>query len=180
MNSYNLINCKIITLNNQNQYADNLTIENGKITSINNLNSKFQNIDLDGGIVIPGFIDAHFHLKNFGKRLSQLILKNINSLEDIKKLIEKKINALNHGEWLIGFGWDQNLWIDKKYPTADILNEISTNNPIYLTRIDGHSAWVNNLAIIKSGIKINKINNLEGAKVINDCIMVDNAMNCQP
>ena len=176
MDSYNLTNCKIITLNQQNEYVDNLTVENGKITSINNTNPKFKNIDLDGGIVIPGFIDAHYHLKNFGKRLSQLMLKDIHSLDKIKILIEQYIQNLKPGEWLLGFGWDQNLW-GGNFPNKDFLNHISDSHPVYLTRIDGHASWVNDNAINLIGKEINELNNIEGGQVINGCIMVDNAMN---
>ena len=70
---------------------------------------------------------------------------------------EEKLINLRQEEWLIGFGWDQNLWNIKTYPDAHILNNLSSNNPIYLTRIDGHSAWVNDVAILKTGLSREEI-----------------------
>ena len=57
-------------------------IENGMIKTLNIKHNNVKTINLHGATVIPGFIDAHFHLKNFGKRIEILDLKNIHSLED--------------------------------------------------------------------------------------------------
>lgn len=176
MKSYNLINANIITMDSAHT-VNSITISNGKIEKINSPNPNYETKDLSGLTIIPGFIDAHFHLKNFGKRLEMVNLKKINSINEIQKVIKSKIKSVNENEWIIGFGWDQNLWQDRKYPHKNILNDISPNNPIYLTRIDGHSAWVNNVAIEKTGLSISKIDKVDGGSVINDCIMIDNAMN---
>ena len=176
MKSYNLINANIITMDSTHT-VNSITISNGKIEKINSPNPNYETKDLSGLTIIPGFIDAHFHLKNFGKRLEMVNLKKINSINEIQKVIKSKIKSVNENEWIIGFGWDQNLWQDRKYPHKNILNDISPNNPIYLTRIDGHSAWVNNVAIEKTGLSISTIDKVDGGSVINDCIMIDNAMN---
>ena len=120
MESYNLINANIITLDSSLKGANSLTVSNGKIESINQINSSYKTLDLNGYTVIPGFIDAHFHLKNFGKRLEMLNLKGLQSLEQIEQAIKLKLRDLNSNEWLIGFGWDQNLWVNQDYPTSDI------------------------------------------------------------
>ena len=88
MQSLNLINGNIITLDEQNPSASSLCIENGKISSLNVNMPNYKTIDLNGATVIPGFIDAHLHLKNFGKRLEQLNLKGIQSLDEIEKIIQ--------------------------------------------------------------------------------------------
>jgi predicted amidohydrolase YtcJ len=178
MESYNLINANIITLDSSLKGANSLTVSNGKIESINQINRSYKTLDLNGYTVIPGFIDAHFHLKNFGKRLEMLNLKGLQSLEQIEQAIKLKLRDLNSNEWLIGFGWDQNLWVSKEYPPSHFLNKISPDNPVYLTRIDGHSAWVNDCAINLTQHSIDEIKNQEGADVVNECIMIDNAMNC--
>ena len=64
----NLINGRFITLDGNDNNIESITIENGIIKEFNNPDSNFKTIDADGGIVIPGFIDSHFHLKNYGKR----------------------------------------------------------------------------------------------------------------
>ena len=113
MKTYNLINANIITLYDKYPSASSLIISNGKILSINEVNNKYPSIDLKGATIIPGFIDAHYHLKNYGKRLSQVNLKNINSKQEIIVRIKEKIKTADKDEWILGFGWDQNLWNNK-------------------------------------------------------------------
>ena len=176
MESLHLINGNIITQDKANPIASSVYIENGKIKTLNVKHNNVKTINLHGATVIPGFIDAHFHLKNYGKRLEQINLKSICSLDEIENIIKEKIKTTNHGDWIQGFGWDQNLWQDKLFPPASFLNKISPNNPIYLTRIDGHSIWVNDAAIKKTNLTIEQLNAISGGKVINDCIMIDNSM----
>ena len=92
MQSYNLVNGNIITLNDDFPTITSITISDGKIESINSPNSAYESKDLSGATVIPGFIDAHFHLKNFGKRLEMLNLKGVASIDLIKEKIQIKIN----------------------------------------------------------------------------------------
>ena len=174
MESYNLINGHIITLNHMLEYAHSLTISNGIIESINCTNHKYQTIDLAGKTVIPGFIDAHFHLKNFGKRLDMLNLKGIKSVDDLVIKLKEKSKTLDANQWLLGFGWDQNLWANPDFPQYDILNSAVANNPIFLTRIDGHCVWVNDYALKLANIDVST--KIDGGAIINQCILVDNAM----
>ena len=119
MKSFNLINGNIITQSSVDSDISSISIDNGKIYGINKLIKKAQTIDLKGATVIPGFIDAHFHLKNYGKRLEQLNLKGVCSLQEIETLIKNKLQHIKKNEWILGFGWDQNLWKDKLYPQSD-------------------------------------------------------------
>jgi len=171
----NIINGRFITLDDNDNHIDSITIEHGKIKDFNCPNVKFQTIDLMNNIIIPGFIDSHFHLKNYGKRQDMINLKKINSLDQIIDLIHQKINQNSDMDWIEGFGWDHNLW-GGEYPSADILNSISSTQPIVLTRIDGHSMWVNDVAIARSNHSIDELESIDGASVINECILVDNAM----
>jgi len=177
MQSFNLINGNIITLNDNEPIVNSLSVDKGKIISLNKTISKFKTIDLNRATVIPGFIDAHFHLKNYGKRLDQVDLKGLKSLDEIQGVLENKLQSIDDGQWVLGFGWDQNLWQEKKFPDKNFLNYIAPKNPVYLTRIDGHSAWVNNSAIQLTGNTVSKLNDVDGGQVINDCIMIDNSMN---
>ena len=177
MKTYNLINGNIITLQDDSHVASSLTISNGKILSINDINNKYPSIDVRGATIIPGFIDAHYHIKNYGKRLSQVNLKGIKSKDEIITTIKQQINVNKKGNWIIGFGWDQNLWNNKNFPEKHILNDCSPDHPIYLTRIDGHSAWVNECAIKLLNISCESLREISGGEVINDCILIDNTMN---
>jgi predicted amidohydrolase YtcJ len=58
----------------------------------------------------------------------------------------------NRGHWILGFGWDQNLWVDQSVPHFKILDELFPENPVAFSRIDGHCLWVNSLAMKLGGM----------------------------
>jgi len=156
--SFNIVNANIISLDDIYPHPKSLTIKNGLIDSFEKLDTSLNTVDLHGATIIPGFIDSHFHLRNLGKRLDMVQLKGVDSLEKIKKLVIDECEKRNPGELILGFGWDQNLWDSKDYPDASFLNKIAPDNPVYLTRIDGHSAWVNKKAMYLSGLDIKSKN----------------------
>ncbi len=172
----NLINGRFITLDDYHYDIQSVTIEDGKIKDFNNPDSNFQTIDINNNVVIPGFIDSHFHLKNYGKRQDMIDLKKVNSIDKIIAVIKEKIKNNPDINWVEGFGWDHNLW-EGEYPDSNMLNSISDKYPIALTRIDGHSMWVNDIAIKQTNHSIDALHNISGGKIINDCILVDNSMN---
>ena len=171
---YNLINGNIITLNDAYPIAKSVTVENGKIDSINDTDSKLKIIDLKGLTVLPGLVDSHYHLSNFGKRLEMINLKGVKSIDDIFTLVSNKVKELGPESFIHGFGWDQTLWPDEEFPAKDVLNHFK-NNPIILTRIDGHSLWTNDTAINMSTYT-NDLIVPNGGDIINGCIFIDNAM----
>ena len=173
--SLNITNANIISLDDNFPNPSSITIKNGLIESINNLDSSIQTINFNGATIIPGFIDSHFHLRNLGKRLDMIQLKGISSLSEIQRLVLQECERKKSGDLILGFGWDQNLWESKKFPQADILNSIAPNNPIIFTRIDGHAAWVNQKCLDQVGYS-SEMSVPDGGKIINNCILIDNAM----
>ena len=174
-NDINLINAHLITLDKDIPFANSLTIKNNRISAINKVDNSLETIDLNGSFVYPGFCDSHFHLKNFGKQSEMLDLKGINNIEEIVDKVYNQSISTKEGSWIIGFGWDQNLWTEDELPNNNILNKIQGHR-IALTRIDGHALWVNETAIKSIGQNSQTLNHIAGGKVINDCILVDNAM----
>ena len=171
----NLINGNFITLDDHCPSAEMISIESGKISGVNATDYHCENIDLKGATVIPGFVDAHFHLVNLGKQLDTLQLKNCISSAEISKLVLAKSQKLEDTDWIFGFGWDQSLWPGNNFPLPNILNDLNLKQPVMLTRIDGHSCWVNHKAMQLSGMDISQ-EPPEGGEIINNCILIDNAM----
>ena len=88
----NLINGNFITLDNQCPNAEKISIKDGKIFGINSADHHCKNIDLKGATVIPGFVDAHFHLVNLGKQKDSLQLRNCRSASSIaNKVFQKRV-----------------------------------------------------------------------------------------
>eukprot|EP01130_Rhizamoeba_saxonica_P016915 TRINITY_DN791_c0_g1_i3.p1 TRINITY_DN791_c0_g1~~TRINITY_DN791_c0_g1_i3.p1 ORF type:complete len:525 (+),score=132.21 TRINITY_DN791_c0_g1_i3:996-2570(+) len=104
--------------------------------------------NLEQKYVYPGFIDAHTHLASLGSSLVQADLRYSKSIEEVQNRIQEYMD--NHDKidgWLYGRGWDQTLFPTKEFPTRFDLDEQFPDVPIYLSRIDGHAAWVNTVLL---------------------------------
>jgi hypothetical protein len=113
-----------------------------------------QVIDLAGRFVMPGFNDAHLHLTNGGFQKLQVNLTGVKTLEEFRQRIREKAEQVQSGEWIIGQGWDHTLWPVKELPSRWDLDEITTRNPIYLVRVDGHIAVANTRALQLANITV--------------------------
>lgn len=109
-------------------------------------------VDLDGKTVVPGLIDAHGHLLGLGQSLQTLNLVGTESFDAIVTMVSDSVSTASKGEWITGRGWDQNDWPDTDMPTHDTLSACSPDNPVMLTRIDGHALLANSAALTIGGI----------------------------
>jgi len=137
-------------------------------------------IDLHGCLVVPGLIEAHAHLLSLGRTKTQIDLTGTRSAEDIAAMVEKAAAEADPGKWILGRGWDQNDWEKKRFPGHALLTDAAPENPVYLTRIDGHAAWVNMCAMELAGLK-RESGDPDGGKIIRDSegvptgVLIDNA-----
>lgn len=104
-------------------------------------------IDLGNRFVMPGFNDAHMHLTDAGFKKLRVDLTGTRSLEEFRARIRKRVEAAQPLEWIIGSGWDETLWPVKELPMRQDVDEVTTDHPVYLERIDGHVAVANTLAL---------------------------------
>ncbi|MGI8552064.1 MAG: amidohydrolase [Dehalococcoidia bacterium] len=109
-------------------------------------------VDAGGRTLLPGLIDAHAHLINLARGKLGVIVTGCASPEEVADRVRERAAALPPGNWIIGRGWDQNLWSANAFPTADLLDAVVPAHPIVLTRIDGHASWANRLALRRAGI----------------------------
>lgn len=177
-------NAKIYTVNESFDVVEAIAIDKGKIIAVgaeNEIKNKYlakEYLDAKQMNVYPGFIDAHCHLYNYAALLQELDLTGTSSFNQVLSKIET-YSKTNTFEWILGRGWDQNDWDKKEFPNKEKLDELVPNKPIFLVRIDGHAALVNQKALdlaqistntfIKGGIIEQKNNQLTG-------ILLDNAV----
>jgi predicted amidohydrolase YtcJ len=109
-------------------------------------------IDAEGATLIPGIQDAHGHFTNLGASLQVLPLRGTTSYEQIVEMVRARAATARPGEWIQGRSWDQNDWPVKDWPHHAELSAAAPNNPVYLTRVDGHAALVNQAALDAAGI----------------------------
>jgi predicted amidohydrolase YtcJ len=113
---------------------------------------KTQVIDLHRQFVMPGFNDAHLHLASAAYTQLEVNVENTKSLAEFQQRIRDRLKDYQPGEWISANGWDHTLWTEKKFPTRQDLDAVSTKNPIIAGRIDGHVAVANSLALQMAGI----------------------------
>ena len=178
-------NAKFYTVDAEFSIVEAMAIKDGKIIgtgSAKELFAKYNSnnkINLNGKFVYPGFIDAHAHFYGYSNELQQVNLYGTKSWEEIISKL-KAFAASHPNGWLIGNGWDQNDWKEKKFPNNSILNTLFPNRPVFLGRVDGHAAIANEKALSIAGI--NPGDKLIGGEVETSNgkltgILIDNAMN---
>lgn len=166
-----LKNAKIVTLDKHNSIRQAVGIKDGKIAAVGSNDDvlKLKNpdtniIDLNGKLLLPGFIDSHLHILNYGYTKQKLVLNSCKSIDELiesgKKFINEK--GIAPGKWLLGRGWNQDYFDVKRFPTREDLDKISLKHPICYTRACGHLAAANTKAIElvhkKLGIDFNNKN----------------------
>jgi predicted amidohydrolase YtcJ len=120
----------------------------GKMIDLQKLKGpQTQVIDLGGHFVMAGLNDAHLHLDDAGSTKLSLDVTGVQSLDELRTRLQKKVEQLKGGEWIVGSGWDETLWPVKVTPTRWDLDEVSDGHPVFLVRIDGHIAVANTRAL---------------------------------
>jgi len=104
-------------------------------------------VDLQGKTVVPGMTDAHQHLPGVGFREMMLNLEGVTSLEDFLTRVKARVDQARPGEWVTGRGWIETFWKPPVFPTRADLDKVAPNNPVVLTRADGHASVVNSAAL---------------------------------
>ena len=109
-------------------------------------------VDLHGNTVLPGMTDSHQHLSGVGFREMTLNLEGITSLEDFLAKVKTRVDQATPGEWVTGRGWIETHWQPPVFPTRTDLDRVAPNNPLILTRADGHASVVNSAALKLAGV----------------------------
>jgi len=148
------INGNIYTADAKRPHAEAVAVKDDRIIFVgsNTDAKKFQGpntrtIDLHGSTVLPGLTDAHYHFIGVGQREMNLNLEGITNLEDFLAKVKARVDQAKPGEWVTGRGWIETFWKPPVFPTRADLDKISPNNPVFLTRADGHGAVANSAAL---------------------------------
>jgi len=141
----------------------------------------FKRIDVQGKTVLPGLIDAHGHVFGLGEVATSADLYSPASLAAAQASVAKFAQANPQRKWVIGKGWNQEIWKLGRFPTVAELDAVVSDRPAAMERIDGHAMWVNTKALEAAGIT-RDTKDPEGGKIERDAngnatgILVDTAM----
>jgi predicted amidohydrolase YtcJ len=153
-------NAKIVTIDKDNPRAEAVAVKDEFIIAVTTSDKIEQYIeegtttviDARGRLVIPGLNDAHIHFMSGGESMMQLDFRYVHDVQTIQQMVAEKVEHAKPGELISGRGWEHETFPDKKWPTKEILDTVAPNNPVILSRADGHSSWVNSYVLNMSGI----------------------------
>jgi len=178
-------NARIYTVDPRHPRASAIAVRQGSIEAVGDDVSRYIGpsttvIDAKGATIIPGFIDSHGHVRDLGEMLEQIDLRGLTSEAAAVDKVRNAVRQLKPGEWIPGQSWDQNLWQSKQFPTADLLSRAAPDNPVSLSRVDGHAVWVNRRALALADINA-ATPDPPGGRILRDTsgqptgVLIDNA-----
>jgi predicted amidohydrolase YtcJ len=150
-------NGTIYTVDRVNSRAEAMAIRDGKLIAIGSMKSisatyeSAKMLNVKGKYVYPGFIDAHCHFVGYALGLQYVDLLGCKSFDEVMGRLTASGTA-GQGKWLVGRGWDQNLWVEKSFPDNGQLNSAFPDVPVMLIRVDGHVVLANQEALKRAGI----------------------------
>ena len=139
-------------------------------------------VDGEGRVVVPGFVDGHLHLMGIGLGTLVLDLSMTESLDEALSRIAAYAAAYPDRPWIIGRGWNQERWGLGRFPTAEELDAVVADRPVWLERVDGHAGWANSMALRAGGVSADtpdpsggRVERLSGSRAPSG-VLVDAAM----
>jgi hypothetical protein len=151
-----LFNGRIRTLDPLQPAVEVVALEGNRVTAVGGpeLLERFpaaEREDLEQRVVLPGLTDAHLHLQQYAEGLRKVDCATA-SLEECLQRVAEQARRTLPGEWILGQGWDQNLW-GGRWPTAEQLDKAAPLNPVYLTAHSLHAGWANRAALRRAKIR---------------------------
>ena len=154
-----LMGGKVLTMNPSQPFAEAIAIKNDRIVKVGTneavsrwIRKNTKVISLNGKTVVPGFIDTHIHVADFGRFLTWIDLSDVSSIKEMQNCLSRRVEKVPKGKWIIGRGWDQNCFAEKRLPTRYDLDAASLDNPVILYHQSGQMCIVNSRALELAGV----------------------------
>ncbi len=152
-----LQNARIIESENHSGMSEALAIRAGKVVAVGrnadvlslaDRNSEI--LDMHGKTILPGLTDSHIHLQHLGRSLSMVNCET-DKIQDCYDRLKDRANGTTPGDWILGYGWNQNQW-SGGFNDIALLHQVSEEHPIFITAKSLHAAWANKRALEMAGI----------------------------
>jgi predicted amidohydrolase YtcJ len=174
----------VYTVDEANPTSEAVAVKNGLILAVGTtveiseyIGDQTEVIDLQGKTMTPGLIESHAHLMGIGYNKLELDLMYVKTYDELVEKVAEAVAKAKPGDWITGRGWHQDKWIEKPekmvkgFQTNDKLNEVSADNPVYLSHASGHASFANAKALDMAGIsnlKGERPGEVEGGEIILD------------
>jgi predicted amidohydrolase YtcJ len=149
-----LYNGILVTQSTAHAHAQAVAVGNGKILALgqdedvlNLAGPDTEKIDLDGRLVVPGFIDTHIHFYEWALKRQGVKLDDLTHLEELLARVREAADSRPPGQWIIGQGWNETDWTERRMPTRETLDQVAPSHPVLLWRCDLHLAAANSSAL---------------------------------
>jgi predicted amidohydrolase YtcJ len=149
-----VVNGNIYTVNEKQPHAEAFAVKDQRIAFVGSTadveklrGANTRVIDLGGKTVVPGLTDSHCHIFGIGEREMRLNLEGTGSLQDFLAKVKERVSHTEKGKWITGRGWIETFWKPAEFPSRQDLDKIASDNPVFLTRADGHASVVNSAAL---------------------------------
>jgi len=164
-----IINANVITLDPARPCAHAVAIANQTILDVGSTGGILKHatketrvVDLHGKTVVPGLIDSHVHMLDFGLSLQQLDLRNVTSIKELQANLEEGADDTPSCKWVSGGKWDQERLTEKRYPNRWDLDAAVNDKPVFLLRVCGHIGVANSKALELAGINRETAHRVDG------------------
>lgn len=124
-------------------------------------------IDAAGKLLLPGFNDAHVHFVSGGKQLDSVQLNDASSPQEFARRIADRTKLTPKGEWITGGNWDETKWNPSNLPTKELIDGLTPDTPVFVSRYDGHMGLANSMALRLAGIT-SKTPDPPGGRIVRD------------
>jgi len=144
----------VYTVSDQQPKAEAVAVSSGRIVFVGSTAgaAKFVGphtrvVEIGHRVVLPGLTDSHYHLLGVGQREFKLNLQGSRSVAEVLTWLRSRMSAAEPGQWVTGYGWIETHWTPARFLTRADLDSISPDNPVFLTRADGHASVANSAAL---------------------------------
>lgn len=173
------INGQVLTMDANNRIASALLIHGERIVMVGSSEEILQQTtpstlihDLAGRTLMPGFIDAHGHFPGSGAfvvsaNLNSPPIGKVTTIAELQASLSALLTTKSNNEWLFGMGYDDTLIAEKRHPTRQDLDMVSSEHPIYIMHVSGHLGVANSAALERLNISDRTIA-LEGGIIVKD------------
>ncbi len=157
-----LIHGKVWTENPHAPEAEAVAVRTNRIAAVGStqeiakcIGPSTEVIDLQGRRVVPGFNDAHVHFYTGGSSLTSVKLLGLRSQTEFRNMLAAFAKTRPTGEWILNGSWDHEAWTPVALPTHNLIDDVTTKNPVFVNRSDGHMMLANTLAMKLAGVDRN-------------------------
>lgn len=154
-----ILNASVRTMDASRPQAEAVAVAGNRIVALGTTTElresagpKTRVVDAAGGTVLPGFNDAHVHWLMGGFSITNINLRGAKSPEEFARLIGKFAKALPQGRWILEGSWDHENWPGAPLPTKEMIDSVTPEHPVFVSRLDGHMALANSLALKLAGV----------------------------